>query len=69
MVRSPLCGFEGSVDAFRRLRESWRFRFYTVRMLECPSCNGVFNHYEGVSTTGKHSAFFIRVRPRTKVSG
>jgi len=32
LVKCPYCGFDGE---FRLLRV-WRFRFYDVRMLECP---------------------------------
>ncbi|MEM4501264.1 MAG: hypothetical protein QW512_03945 [Thermofilaceae archaeon] len=55
MVKCPFCGFESSLDEFKQLREPWRFKFYEVRMLECPRCKGVFNYYEGSSLRGKHS--------------
>ncbi len=64
MVRCPFCGFESSLEDFKKLREPWRFRFYEVKMLECPKCKGVFNYYEGFSPRGKHTIFVIKVRPR-----
>jgi len=60
LVKCPYCGFDGE---FRLLRV-WRFRFYDVRMLECPRCGGKFNHYVGVTSRGRRSEFVIRVRPR-----
>ncbi|MEM1831725.1 MAG: hypothetical protein QW504_05685 [Sulfolobales archaeon] len=67
MVKCPFCGFETGVEGFKQLRESWRFRFYEVKMLECPRCRKVFNYYEGVSSRGKHSSFTIKMRPRVRV--
>lgn len=62
MVKCPYCGYEGG---FKELRDSWRFRFYEVKRLECPKCHSVFNYYKGVSSrSGKVSEFVIRVRPR-----
>ena len=64
MVTCPYCGFKGE---FKDLREPWKFRFYTVRMLECPKCHGVFNYYHGVSPRSrKASEFTIKVKPRRK---
>ena len=61
MVKCPFCGYEGEFRAIK----SWRFRFYTVKMLTCPKCRGVFNHYHGVSPrSGKVSEFVIKVKPR-----
>jgi len=65
MVKCPRCGFEGE---FKQLK-TWRFRFYDVRMLECPNCNSVFNHYYGVSSAGRASSFTIRIRPKGSSSG
>ncbi|MEM1696292.1 MAG: hypothetical protein QXQ90_06820 [Desulfurococcaceae archaeon] len=48
MIKCPFCGFESSLEDFKKLREPWRFRFYDVKMLECPKCKGVFNYYEGL---------------------
>jgi uncharacterized Zn finger protein len=63
MVKCPFCGSEGG---FKELK-SWKFRFYDVRMLQCPKCGGVFNHYYGVSPrTGKVSEFVIRIRSRVR---
>ena len=60
MVRCPFCSYEGEF----KLHKTWGFRFYEVKRLECPKCHGVFNHYHGVSPSGKKSEFAIRVRPR-----
>ncbi|MEM1832480.1 MAG: hypothetical protein QXJ97_13240 [Desulfurococcaceae archaeon] len=67
MVKCPFCGFELSLEDFKKLREPWRFRFYEVRMLECPKCKGVFNYYEGFSPRGKRSSFTIKLKARSKV--
>ena len=66
MVRCPYCGYEADLSGFKLLREPWKFRFYIVRMLECPRCHCVFNHYSGVSPRGKRSEFIIRIRPRSR---
>ncbi|MEM4912753.1 MAG: hypothetical protein QW579_00970 [Desulfurococcaceae archaeon] len=66
MVKCPFCGFESDASSFKQLREPWKFRFYEVKMLECPRCKNVFNYYEGVSSRGKQSSFTIRVKPRTR---
>jgi len=63
MVKCPYCNFEGN---FKELRNPWKFRFYTVKRLECPRCNGIFNHYYGVSSRGKNSEFVIRVKAPIK---
>jgi len=65
MVKCPFCGYEADINGFKMLRDPWRFRFYIVKMVECPRCHGVFNYYYGVSPKGgKVSEFVIRVRPR-----
>ena len=61
MVKCPYCGYE---DKFRDVKTPWKFRFYTVKMLECPKCHNVFNYYLGTSPQGKISEFVIKVRPR-----
>ena len=62
MVKCPYCGYE---DKFRDVKTPWKFRFYTVKMLECPICHGVFNYYHGVSPKrGKVLDFTIRIRPK-----
>ena len=62
VVKCPYCGYEGK---FKEIRSSWKFRFYTVKMLECPVCHGKFNYYRGVSPrSGKVTEFVIRVKPR-----
>ncbi|MEM1703568.1 MAG: hypothetical protein QXQ31_05905 [Zestosphaera sp.] len=66
MVKCPFCGFEADANSFKQLREPWRFRFYEVKMLECPKCRGVFNYYEGFSPRGKRSSFMIKMRPRVR---
>ena len=60
MAKCPYCGYEGEFTVLK----IWKFRFYEVERLECPKCRGVFNHYQGVSPTGKKSEFVIRVKPR-----
>jgi uncharacterized Zn finger protein len=62
VVKCPYCGYEVSF----KLLKAWKFRFYDVKMLVCPNCNGVFNHYYGVSSKGRTSEFVIRIRPRVK---
>ena len=37
MVKCPYCGYEGEL----KLLKTWRFRFYEVERLECPSYHGV----------------------------
>jgi len=65
MVRCPFCGYEADVSGFSLLRNPWRYRFYEVRMLECPRCGRVFNYYRGESPkTKRASEFVVRVRPR-----
>jgi len=65
MARCPFCGHEADASSFKLLRSPWRFRFYEVRMLECPRCGKVFNYYRGVSPkTGRASEFVVRIRPR-----
>lgn len=64
MVKCPFCGYESDISGFKLLRKPWRFRFYTVRMLECPKCHGVFNYYSGVSAHGKRSEFIIKIKLR-----
>jgi len=67
MARCPYCGYGADVSGFRLLRSPWRYRFYEVRMLECPKCHGVFNYYYGVSPQmGKVSEFTVRVKPRAR---
>ncbi len=60
MVKCPYCGYEGE---FKVLRAPWGFRNYEVRRLQCPKCNGIFNHYKNTATKGKPE-FVIRVNPR-----
>jgi len=65
MVKCPFCGYEADVSEFKLLREPWRFRFYEVKMLECPKCKGVFNYYAGRSPkSGSVSEFYVQIRPR-----
>jgi len=57
VVKCPYCGFEGEF----KLLETWKFRFYEVKRLQCSKCGGRFNYYYGVSPrTGKVSEFIIR---------
>lgn len=61
VVKCPYCGYE---EEFRFLR-AWKFRFYDVKMLECPNCKSVFNHYYGISPrTRKEASFTIKIKPR-----
>ena len=65
MVKCSFCGYEADVSEFKLLREPWKFRFYTVKMLECPRCHNIFNYYTGKSPrTGRLSEFYVRIRPR-----
>ncbi|MEL9941010.1 MAG: hypothetical protein QW348_06835 [Ignisphaera sp.] len=67
MVKCPFCGYDSSEEGFKLLRKPWKFRFYTVKRIECPKCHGVFNYYYGVSPrSNKVSVFVIRVRPRKR---
>jgi len=65
LVRCPFCSYEGEFKPHK----TWGFRFYEVKRLECPKCHGVFNHYHGVSPSGKKSEFVIRIKPRGLGSG
>ena len=65
MVKCPYCGYEADLKKFKLLREPWKFRFYTVRMLKCPKCGGIFNYYVGISPrTGEKSEYVIRRNPK-----
>jgi len=67
MVKCPFCGYESDENGFILVGGPWRFRFYTVRMFECPNCHGKFNYYYGISpNSGKVSEFVIRIKPRKK---
>jgi len=58
MVKCPYCNFEGEFKVLK----TWKFRFYDVKMLECPSCKRRFNHYHGTSPrSSKPSEFVIRL--------
>ncbi|MFN3805158.1 MAG: hypothetical protein ACK4SY_08885 [Pyrobaculum sp.] len=48
-MECPYCGYRG--PGFRQVRESWRYSIYTVYRLKCPKCGGVFNYYEGKTTS------------------
>lgn len=64
MIRCPYCGYESDASGFKLLRDPWKYRFYTVKMLECPKCNNVFNYYYGVSQYGKKVEYVIKIKPR-----
>ena len=64
MVKCPYRNYEADASEFKLLRDPWDFRFYTVKMLECPKCHNVFNYYFGTTPRGKKSEFVIRVKPR-----
>jgi len=63
MVNCPYCNCEGG---FRELK-SWRFKFYSVKRLQCPKCEGISNHYSGVSPKGRRAEFVIRVKTRVRL--
>ncbi|MEO3993821.1 MAG: hypothetical protein QN229_05930 [Desulfurococcaceae archaeon TW002] len=65
-MKCLFCSYEGPEENFKLLREPWKFRFYTVKKLQCPKCGGIFNYYSGVTSEGKKSEFLIKVKPRTK---
>jgi len=66
LVRCPFCGYKADLRELKLLQDPWRFRFYEVKMLECPKCKGVFNYYTGKSpSTSKISEFYVRVRLRS----
>jgi len=64
MVKCPYCGYEAKVENFRLIKPPWKFRFYEVKSLECPRCNGIFNYYSGISPKGRKVEFTIRMKPR-----
>ena len=60
MIKCPFCNYEADVSEFKLLRDPWNFRFYTVKMLECPKCHNVFS----ISPRGDNiSEFVIKVKP------
>ena len=64
MVKCPFCGYEANISQFKLLRNTWKFRFYEVKMLECPKCHGVFNYYYGISSKNQAIEFTIKIKPR-----
>lgn len=65
MVKCPYCGYEADESKFKLLKDPWKFRFYTVKMLECPKCHSIFNYYSGISPrSNKVSEFTIKVKPK-----
>ncbi|GEM_PF-1321223 len=52
-IKCPYCGFEAPLEDFKLVRKPWKFRFYTVRRLQCPRCGKVFNYYSGKAPSGK----------------
>ena len=65
MIKCPHCGFVGEITDFKTIK-SWRFRFYTVTMLECPKCGGIFNYYKGISPRkGTLLEFYVKIKPRS----
>jgi len=70
VTKCPFCGYEADASKFKPLRDPWKFRFYEVKMLECPRCYSTFNYYFGISPrNGKVSEFVIRIRPGSAVKG
>lgn len=63
-IKCPFCDYKADISQFKLLRDPWRFRFYKVRMLQCPKCHGVFNHYYGLSSKDKEVKFTVKVKPR-----
>lgn len=53
VIKCPHCGFEAPLEDFKLVRKPWKFRFYTVRRLQCPSCGRIFNYYSGRAPSGK----------------
>ena len=64
MIKCPFCGYEADISQFRLLRDPWKFRFYEVKMLECPKCHSVFNYYYGIISNNRATEFTIKIRPR-----
>jgi predicted site-specific integrase-resolvase len=58
MVKCPYCVGE---EGFNELK-SWRFRFYTVKRIQCIKCKDMFNLYFRVSPRDKKSEFVIKVK-------
>ena len=57
-MKCPYCGKEVDFTIIK----TWKFRFYEVKLLQCPKCMKKFNYYHGVSPkTGKISDFIIRL--------
>jgi hypothetical protein len=66
MSKCPYWGYE---EGFKTLK-TWKFGFYSVERLECPSYGGIFNHYHGTTPRGKAVEFMIKVKPGSpKTSG
>ncbi len=62
VIKCPHCGFEAPLEDFGLVRKPWRFRFYTVRRLQCPNCGKVFNYYSGKAPSGKVVEYVTRGR-------
>lgn len=64
VIKCPYCGYKNEIKSFDSIK-SWKFRFYTVTMLECPKCGGIFNYYKGISPSkGTLSEFYVKIKPR-----
>ncbi len=62
IVRCPYCGCESPLANFTPIRKPWKFRFYIVRRLKCPTCGEVFNYYRGKAPSGKVIEYTTRKR-------
>ena len=62
MVKCPYCSYSDECNVIK----TWQFKFYEVKMLQCPNCNGIFNYYKGTSAKGKRSEYIIRIKPRAR---
>ena len=63
IVKSHFCGYEADISQFKFLRDPWNFRFYEVKMIECPKCHGVFTYYY-ITSNNQATEFTIKIRPR-----
>lgn len=62
VIKCPYCGFEAPIEEFRLVRRPWKFRFYTVRRLQCPKCERIFNYYSGKAPSGKYVEYVTKGR-------
>ena len=60
VIKCPYCGYEAPLEEFRLVRKPWKFRFYTVRRLQCPKCGRIFNYYSGKAPSGKVVEYVVK---------